>query len=88
MMWELDGVGTASQAVQSVEEAGLWLLGSVERARRVFDSEMPWRLLMESAIVVRAQMLDAGRQALEGGEPWSSAENGVKVWLSPRSSGP
>jgi hypothetical protein len=83
MTWDLEGVGTASQSVESVEDAASWLVGSVKRSRRAFDFEWQWQLLLEAALRVRTQMLDEGRQSVERGEPWSSEDKGVKVRLSP-----
>ncbi|MFC5215192.1 hypothetical protein [Streptomyces coerulescens] len=84
MTWELEEVGTAAQSVENVDEAARWLVGSVERSRRAFEAEWRWRRLMASALRVRAQMLDEGRETVEHGASWSSADEGVQVRLSVR----
>ncbi|MEU9572240.1 hypothetical protein AB0D62_20585 [Streptomyces massasporeus] len=84
MTWDLEGVGTASQSVEGVEEAAQWLVESTERSRRVFDSEWQWRRLVDSALRVRGVMLDEGRRTLERGAPWESRDEGVTVRLAPR----
>ncbi|MFJ4283810.1 hypothetical protein [Streptomyces massasporeus] len=85
MTWDLEGVGTASQSVEGVEEAAKWLVDSTERSRRAFDTEWEWRRLMGSALRVREQMLNEGRRTLERGAPWEWTDGGVKVSLAPRS---
>jgi hypothetical protein len=84
MTWYLEGVGTASQSVEGVEEAARWLVESAERSRRAFDAEWQWRRLMDSALRVREAMFDEGRRTLERGTSWDSEYEGVKVRLSPR----
>ncbi|MFD7241511.1 hypothetical protein [Streptomyces massasporeus] len=84
MTWDLEGVGTASQSVEGVEEAAKWLVDSTERSRRAFDTEWEWRRLMDSAVRLREVMLDEGRRTLERGVPWESMDEGVKVRLAPR----
>ncbi|MFH9987660.1 hypothetical protein [Streptomyces luteogriseus] len=84
MTWDLEGVGTASQSVEGVDEAAGWLVDSTERSRRAFDTEWQWQRLMHSALRVRETMLDEGRRTLERGMPWESEYEGVKVRLSPR----
>ncbi|MEV5104405.1 hypothetical protein ACFQ7G_11135 [Streptomyces massasporeus] len=84
MTWDLEGVGTASQSVEGVEEAAKWLVDSTERSRRAFDTEWEWRRLMDAALRVREEMLDEGRRTLERGVPWESTNEGVKVSLAPR----
>ncbi|GGV72723.1 hypothetical protein ABZ178_00400 [Streptomyces massasporeus] len=86
MTWDLEGVGTASQSVEGVEEAATWLIDSTERSRRVFDAEWQWERLMDSALRVREAMLDEGRRTLERGAPWESTDEGVKIRLTPRGS--
>ncbi|MFD9935554.1 hypothetical protein ACFWZ6_20730 [Streptomyces massasporeus] len=84
MTWDLEGVGTASQSVEGVEEAAKWLVDSTGRSRRAFDTEWEWRRLMDAALRVREEMLDEGRRTLERGVPWESTDEGVKVSLAPR----
>lgn len=84
MTWELEGVGTASQAVENVDEAARWLVGSVERSRRAFEAEWRWRPLMDAALRVRARMLDEGRETVAGGVSWSTTDEGVEVLLAVR----
>ncbi|MFI6810297.1 hypothetical protein ACIBO6_35760 [Streptomyces luteogriseus] len=84
MTWDLEGVGTASQSVEGVEDAARWLVDSTERSRRAFDTEWQWQRLMDSALRVREAMLDEGRRTLERGTPWDSECEGVRVRLSPR----
>ncbi|MFG3717516.1 hypothetical protein ACGF8D_06860 [Streptomyces massasporeus] len=84
MTWDLEGVGTASQSVEGVEEAAKWLVDSTERSRRAFDTEWEWRRLMDSAVRLREVMLDEGRRTLERGVPWEAMDEGVKVRLAPR----
>ncbi|SMQ17399.1 hypothetical protein SAMN06272771_3810 [Streptomyces sp. Ag82_O1-12] len=84
MTWALEGVGTASQSVEGVEEAAKWLVESTERSRRAFDAEWQWERLMDSALRVREVMLDEGRRSLERGAPWESADEGVQVRLAQR----
>ncbi|MFD5740057.1 hypothetical protein ACFXJM_37090 [Streptomyces massasporeus] len=85
MTWDLEGVGTASQSVEGVEEAAKWLVDSTERSRRAFDTEWEWRRLMDAALRVREEMLDEGRRTLERGVPWESTDEGVTLSLTPRS---
>ncbi|MEU2914047.1 hypothetical protein ACFYM3_36000 [Streptomyces massasporeus] len=84
MTWDLEGVGTASQSVEGVDEAATWLVDSTERSRRAFESEWEWQRLLDSALRVREVMLDEGRRTLERGAPWESTDEGVKVRLAPR----
>lgn len=84
MTWDLEGVGTASQSVEGVDEAATWLVDSTERSRRAFESEWEWQRLLDSALRVREVMLDEGRRTLERGTPWESTDEGVKVRLAPR----
>ncbi|GAA3565228.1 MULTISPECIES: hypothetical protein [Streptomyces] len=84
MTWELEGVGTAAQAVENVDEAARWLVGSVERSKRAFEAEWRWRRLMDSALRVRARMLDEGRETVREGVPWSLTDEGVEVRLAVR----
>ncbi|MFE9028605.1 hypothetical protein ACFYOA_20475 [Streptomyces iakyrus] len=84
MTWDFEGVGRAAQAVESVDEAAGWLIGSAERSRRAFASEWQWLRLMDSVLRVRGAMLDEGRRALESGTPWTSETEGVRVQLSPQ----
>ncbi|MGW4872954.1 hypothetical protein [Streptomyces chartreusis] len=84
MTWELEGVGAAAQAVENVDEAARWLVGSVERSRRAFEAEWRWRRLMDAALRVRAQMLEEGRESVAGGASWSSTDEGVEVLLAVR----
>lgn len=85
MTWDLEGVGTASQSVEGVEEAAKWLVDSTERSRRAFDTEWEWRRLMDAALRVREEMLDEGRRTLERGVPWESTDEGVTLSLTLRS---
>jgi hypothetical protein len=82
--WSLDGVGMAGEVAADVPTAVRALDISVERGRRVFDSDTPWEALRASAELMRVRMLDEGRKALERGEEWSAQIEGVQVRLIPR----
>lgn len=84
MTWELEEVGRAAQAVDSVDEAARWLVGSAERSKRAFDVEWRWQRLMDSVLRLRARMLDEGRESLARGTSWSGVDEGVEVRLTVR----
>ncbi|CAL9538849.1 hypothetical protein SUDANB1_04178 [Streptomyces sp. enrichment culture] len=84
MTRDFEGVGRAAQAVERVDEAAGWLIGSAKRSRRAFAAEWQWLRVMDSVLRVRGAMLDEGRRAVESGTPWTSETEGVRVRLSPR----
>lgn len=81
--WSLDGVGSAGEDVDDLAAAVRAVGVSAERARRAFESEVQWKTLKDSAERMKTRMLDDGRKALERGEEWSSAVEGVRVRLIP-----
>lgn len=83
MSWTLAGVGTAGATVDDVEAAVRALEASVERSRLAFDSAGDWERLRGSANLVRAGMLNEGREAVERGQAWRLALGGVHVYLAP-----
>lgn len=84
MSWSLDGISVAGAEVDDVAAAVTALDRSVDGSRQVFDSALAWENMKKSAKLVKARMLDEGREAVELGQEWSSASGGVRVWLSRR----
>jgi hypothetical protein len=83
MSWSYDAVGVAGANAADVDEAARLLMGSVERNRQALHPLIA-RQLQKSADAMQARMLDAGRDAVEQGEPWSSTVGGLQVLLLPR----
>ena len=82
--WSLDGVGQAGEEAADVPAAVRALDISVERGRRAFDSDAPWKALKASADLIRTRLLREAPEPLSHGEEWSARTEGVEVRLIPR----
>lgn len=83
MSWSHDAVGVAGADAADVDEAARLLMGSVERNLQDLDA-ITAQDLLTCAHTIRTQMLTAGRDAIEKGEPWSSTLGSLHVLLLPR----
>ncbi|MET8957870.1 hypothetical protein ACWEO4_48290 [Streptomyces sp. NPDC004393] len=84
MSWSLDGISVAGAEVDDLAAAVTALDRSVAGSRRIFRSARAWENMRQAAKLVRAQMLDEGREVLEHGQNWSSCRGGVCVEISQR----